>query len=292
LHLGVFDAMFGFYIPPEIQKMPLPKGKEALQYRAEFDQDFLRSIEERQAGGSGKTGQLTKDSLNEYVAKILTPILDKHGFVRHPQCFRCFRRKIDGGFQEIEASSMSYSYVMPLVCHVSFEQHSERIAAIRTQWNDFGDGLPEPKYIDTLSMIFSLSLDNFRNMDMPGWKNIDGWATELALSKEEADWIIDDTLRMGLSFLNRFRVFTVDDADRFFHEHSEFSDKLMNATGRSLADFVLTTIYARLAGKRDFEAVVRHFEQTIETDDGRKKFSQVVDVCRNHLQPVNGSEPA
>jgi hypothetical protein len=99
-------------------------------------------------------------------------------------------------------------------------------------------------------------------------------------------------LHLGLPFVDRFRVFSVDDADKFFNERSEFSDQLMNATGRSLADFVLTLIYARLAGKRDFEAVVRHFEQTIKTDDERKKISQVVDVCRNHLQPIDGSEPA
>jgi hypothetical protein len=289
LRLGVLDAMFGFYIPPEIEALPLPKGKEALHYRAEFDQDFLRSIEARQAGGSGKIGQLTKDGVNEYVAETLTPILAEHGFVRDPQDFRYFLRKREGGFQEISACAMSYSYVMPLVCHVDFKQHSERIMSILKKYNNFGDGLPEP---EDMSKIFVLDLGDFRRMEQPGWKNLNQWATELALSKEEVDWIIDDTLRLGLSFLDRFRVFSVDDADNFFHEHSEFSDKLMNASGRPLVDFVLTPIYARLAGKRDFEAVVRHFEQIIETDKGRKKFSQVVDVCRNHLQPVNGSEPA
>jgi hypothetical protein len=94
LRLGVLDAMFGFYIPPEIEALPLPKGKEALQYRAEFDQDFLRSIEARQAGGSGKIGQLTKDGVNEYVAETLTPILAEHGFVRDPQDFRYFLRVV------------------------------------------------------------------------------------------------------------------------------------------------------------------------------------------------------
>jgi hypothetical protein len=289
LHLGVFDAMFGFYIPPEMETQPLPKSQEAIQYRAEFDQDFLLFVREIQAGGSGKTKRFTEESADKYVVETLTPILARHVFEQHPRIPLRFQRKVVGGFQEIYAIASS---ACVMHCIVGFEQHSERIAAIKTKFNNFGDGLPEPKFIDGLSEIFSLSLKHFRKLEYPRWKDLGVWAPELALTQEDVDWIIDDILQMGLPFLDRFRDFTVDDADNFFNEENGFREKLFRETGRSLGNRVLATIYARLAGKRDFEAVVKGFGQSIETDKERKKYATVVDVCRNHLQPVNGSEPA
>jgi hypothetical protein len=300
LHLGVFDAMFGFYIPPEMKTQPLPKSQEAAQYRAEFDKDFLQFVKEVQAGGSGETKQLTEGSIDKYMDETLIPILAKHGFIRHPKYSCKFERKINGGFQRICAVASSYSYVMPLHCSVDLDQHSERIGTIRTKFNNFGDGLPEPKFIDTLSKIFYFGLHDLREITQPGWKNLGTWAPQLTLTREDADWIIDDILQIGLPFLDRFRVFTVDDADKFYNERNEFTDNLFRETGGSLGNIECATIYARLSGKRDFEAVVHHFEQFM--DKARKvhekyfgcekEYAQVVDVCRNHLQPVDGSEPA
>jgi hypothetical protein len=56
--------------------------------------------------------------------------------------------------------------------------------------------------------------------------------------------------------------------------------------------FTDATIYARLAGKRDFEAVVRHYEQKISDKDMKERFARVADVCRREIPPVDGSEPA
>jgi hypothetical protein len=176
---------------------------------------------------------------------------------------------------------------MPLNCFVTFDQHSDRLAALRTKYDDFGIGLRDSD-IDWLSKIFIFSLDEYRCMEMPGWNNLENWATQLSLSKEEIDWIIDDIMSKGVPFLNRFRTFTVDDADRLFNECHEIVDKLFKATRVP----VWAPIYARLSGKRDFEAVVRRFESPTDTDEHRKIDALVVDVCRNHLQPVDGSEPA
>jgi hypothetical protein len=169
--------------------------------------------------------------------------------------------------------------------------------SLKTKYHNFGGALPEPEYArDELSKIFYFSLREFRKMVQPGWKNRGTWALELALSQEDVNWIIEDTLQMGLPFLDRFRVISVDDADRFFNEPNEFTDKLFLETGGSFFEIKNAMIYARLAGKRDFEAVVRRFEQFIDTHEdyssAKKKYAEVVDICRRHLQPVNGSEPA
>jgi hypothetical protein len=269
LHLGIFDAMFAIYVPPETNKAPIPRCKEALQYRFEFDPDFVEKK------------PFTKESVDEYIDMTLTPILAEHGFVRHPQYSCKFQRKINGGHQKIFACPVSYTG--PLTCSVQFSQYSERITAIRDRYNDFDKG----ERINRTSDIFFFYLFDLREGAQPGWKNLETWAEQLVLTKEEADWMIEDILQMGLSILDRLRNLTVEDADRFFngrHEWTELVEKTRSITS--------ATIYARLAGKMDFETVVRHYEQRIQDKDVKERYARLADICRREIHPVNGSEPA
>jgi hypothetical protein len=59
--------------------------------------------------------------------------------------------------------------------------------------------------------------------------------------------------------LNRFRAFSVDDADRFFNEPNEFTGELFKEFSKFMLYGANALIYARLAGKRNFEAVIRRF---------------------------------
>jgi hypothetical protein len=286
LHLGCFDGVVGIYFPPEMMYKPIPE-QERIQYRVEFDQEYSCFIKKILNGGSGKTEQWTRDSVTKYMDENLAPILAKHGFTPYPEYYRRFQRIINGGYQEIKVTPRSHPYVMPLNCFVTFEQHSERLLAMRTKYDDFGNGLMDGD-IDWLSKIFIFDLDDYRRMEMPGWNRLGKLATQLTLSKEEIDWAIDDIVSMGLAFLNRFRVFTVDDADRLFNECNELEDTLFKATRVS----AWATIYARLAGKRDFEEVIRRYKPLLDADVERKYYARVVDACRNDLQAVDGSEPA
>jgi hypothetical protein len=186
----------------------------------------------------------------------------------------------------IFASAFSSGSFIPTISRVFFEQHSNRIAAIKTKYNSFWNDVPKPEEINTLGRILRFSLQDFRESAYPVWKNLGAWAPQLALTREDVDWIIDDLLQVGLPFLDRFRTFSVDDADRYFNEHNESTREPY------VQNSFFAELYARLAGKRDFEAVVRRFDRDWEDPKNKERSEQITDLIRREIHPVNGSEPA
>jgi hypothetical protein len=233
---------------------------------------------------------LTRDSVNRLLDETLTPALAEHGFLRHPHTPGRFQRPIEGGHQEIRAAAVS-SGPLAIPCVAGFEQHGERIAAIRKMlFSDFGEQWPEATH------VFSFFLHHLRGATPAGRENPKPMAISLILSPKCVDRFIEEVLHMGLPFLNRFRAFSVGDADRFFNEPNEMTGELFKEDGKSLFHIANALIYARLAGKRDFEAVVRRFEQFIDThekySDKKEAFARIAEACRKCLFPINGSEPA
>jgi hypothetical protein len=234
---------------------------------------------------------LTKDGVNSCLGETLTPILAEHGFMPHPHYPRRFQRKIEGGYQEIHATAISSGPLMPIMCLVNFEQHSERITAIRRILDVFDEKTSKQTY------VFYFCLRCLRNMMQPERKNLmSAMPLDPVLSQKDVDRIIGDVPRIGLPFLNRFRNFSVDDADRLFNEPNEFTGELFKESGKSMFYIANALIYARLAGKMDFEAVVRRFAQFIDThekySDKKEEYAKIAEACRRYLLPMNGSEPA
>jgi hypothetical protein len=232
----------------------------------------------------------TQDSVNRRLDETLAPALSEHGFLRHPQSPGRFQRQIEGGHQKIRVAALS-SGPLAIPCVVSFEQHSERMTAIRKIiFSEFDEKWSEATH------VFAFFLHHLRGTTQAERGNPRPMAVELVLSLKMVDRIIEEVLRIGLSFLNRFRTFCVDDANRFFNEPNEMTGELFKENGKSLFYIANALIYARLAGKRDFAEVVRRFERFIDThdkySDQKETFARIVEACRKNLLPVDGSEPA
>jgi hypothetical protein len=134
---------------------------------------------------------LTQESVSRCLGEALTPILAEQGFVPHPQYPRRFQCPIEGGYQEIHAAAISSGPLMPVMCLVNFEQHSERITAIRKIPDVFDEKTSQQTY------LFFFCLRHLREMTQPGRKSLlMKMPLDSVPSQEHVDRIIEDVLRL------------------------------------------------------------------------------------------------
>lgn len=276
LYLDVFDDQQGVYFPPFFPgRQVIPPERANVRYALD--------------PGAANPPKFTKATVRKHFIARLTPALAPHGFepVLDPNASISFRREIDGGYQLITGliggSSPDYR------CDLSLESLSRRFYAIRLAAARPSE--PSPNF-DFYGSAFLTSVKSIRNWLVPGWQL--GGDSEYARSPEEMDWMVEDLLRLGLPLLEKARtvegmawLYTSEDAQTVFPGNFWAGQKI-----RSIAAHKVLP-YARLAGNLRFEEMASYLSTCDYgmVRDNPKGLREIVDYCRNVLQPV-GSGPA
>ena len=239
----------------------------------------------------------TKTTVRKYLSERMAAALASHGFTPvKPSAFGFhFERKIEGGRQElfgsVEGSEPNYDTGI----YLNFR--SDRMQAIQT--TVYAEQIEAHEAKDFRSKTYATTLGELRYGMYPAWKNATAGQNEYVRNTEEMDWMVEDLLRLGLPVLDKARtieglnwLYTSEEGDPMCFM-SVCNPTVHERVRRRWANQKL--VYARLAGNPRFEEMVDYLTQpsldTYMSKSSPESFRQIVDYCRNVLQPL-GTGPA
>jgi hypothetical protein len=138
---------------------------------------------------------------------------------------------------------------------------------------------------------FALRLWNVRKLCVPSWVKVAKFS-EYVTSYEEIDWLAEDLLHYALPMMNE--ALTVRGMDNLYNKRFCVSD-LFQVTSSMLETASCSLIYARLAGNSEFDRIVDEIRQIFMKEENEyymEFYTDLFDVCKNHLQPLEKDAPA
>ena len=284
LYLDVLDDTVGIYYPANRNYGTVVPAERT---------DVLYALDPSAATPVKYTKATVRKYLSERMAEALAP----HGFTPvKPSAFGFhFERKIEGGRQElydsVEGSGPDYR------TRIYLDSRSDRMQAIQT--TVYAEQIEEHEAKDFRSKTYTTTMGELRYEMYPAWRNAGGGQTEYIRNTEEMDWMVEDLLRLGLPVLDKARtieglnwLYTGEEGDPMcimgvWNQTTHERRRRRYATRK--------LVYARLAGNPRFEEMVDYLTQPsldpYMSKSSPESFRQIVDYCRNVLQPL-GTGPA
>jgi hypothetical protein len=283
LHLDVLDDTVGIYYPANRNYGTVVPAERA---------DVLYALDPSAA----TPVKYTKATVRKYLTERMAAALAPHGFTPvKPSAFGFhFERKIEGGRQElydsVEGSEPDYR------TGIRLKSRSDRMQAIATK--AYAGLIEAHEPTDFRSASFTTTLSELRREMYPAWRNAGADQKEYIRNTEEMDWMVEDLLRLGLPVLDKTRtieglnwLYTGEEGDPMCFM-SVWNLSANEGIRRRYAAEKL--VYARLAGNPRFEEMVDYLSQPLDNTMAKnspESFRQIVDYCRNVLQPL-GTGPA
>jgi hypothetical protein len=132
-----------------------------------------------------------------------------------------------------------------------------------------------------------------RKLCVPSWIEVVRHSDDkYANSYEEIDWMTEDFLHYVLPMMNE--ALTVRGMDSLYNKRFSVSD-FFRETFDPLNLASCMMIYARLAGNPEFDRIaddVRQVFMKYEKEYYLEFHADLLDVCKNHLQPLEKDAPA
>ncbi|MDW5418977.1 hypothetical protein R6242_20605 [Iodobacter sp. CM08] len=278
LRLDVFDLETEtYYCHDMLRSYVIPEEKTAMWY--ELDPIAANPV------------KYTKAKVAKRFAEQLTPALAEYGFVpvreKLDDGFLFYvQREIEGGSQVVWASCSGSAG--ELRCQMYFEIYSLRASGFIQKFQQWRENQPLNDFACKKIRISLSELETLRSLTHRKiLNNID-----LCRSTEEIDWMIEDTLNMGIFILNKAR--TIQGLN-WLQSNKEakgvYPNNYYNTKKQSFSFF----LYARLAGDPHFEQMAQEILEVVNSKEpipnAPTTINEIITFCREYVSPV-GDGPA